>query len=76
MRVRFIRDWDFAHQKGSTAEVGPNGLGRGTFLTLMDRGLIEIIEEDGPPQYRTAVAVAPAKRGRGRPKGSKNKQKR
>ena len=74
MQVRFLHNYSPAYHAGAVATVGAGGLDPGVFVTLKDRGFVEVIEE-GPEQYRTAVATAPAKRGPGRPKGSKNKKR-
>jgi hypothetical protein len=76
MQVRFVRNYSPMYPAGAITEVGvPGGIGRGQFVALKDSGFVEVLEE-GPEDYRTAVAVAPGTRGRGRPKGSKNKKKR
>lgn len=63
MQIRFIRDWTRFYVKGSVAEVGPDAaLSPGQFVELQRRGLVEVVEPDGPPTHRTAVATAPAKR--------------
>ncbi len=65
MRIRFIRDWNQRYQKGATAEVCADEITPGMFESLKHRGMVEVIEEE-PRQYRTAVAVAPPTRKRGR----------
>jgi len=67
MRVRFLRDWNQVYQKGSTAEVCADEITPGMFVSLQHRGIVEVVDEE-PELYRTAVAVAPPKRKRGRPR--------
>jgi len=67
MKIRFLRDWTGYYQKGRIAEVGEGGISQGQFIELKHRGLVEVIDDE-PEQYRTAVAVQPLKRKRGRPR--------
>jgi len=70
--IKFIRDWQ-AYRAGQTVDPKKAALNKGVIDLLLQRGIIICLSQSvGYDTMDKAVKVTMAK-GRGRPKGSKNK---